>query len=25
VTIAKYGEFADDPWSVCFAKSLAET
>jgi heme-degrading monooxygenase HmoA/ribosomal protein S18 acetylase RimI-like enzyme len=22
VTIAKYGEFADDPWSVCFAKSL---
>jgi heme-degrading monooxygenase HmoA/GNAT superfamily N-acetyltransferase len=23
VTIAKYGEFADDPWSVCFAKSLA--
>jgi len=23
VTIAKYGEFADDPWSVCFARSLA--
>jgi heme-degrading monooxygenase HmoA/predicted GNAT family acetyltransferase len=23
VTIAKYGEFADDPWSVCFEKSLA--
>jgi heme-degrading monooxygenase HmoA/GNAT superfamily N-acetyltransferase len=23
VTIAKYGEFADDPWSVCFQKSLA--
>jgi heme-degrading monooxygenase HmoA/GNAT superfamily N-acetyltransferase len=23
VTIAKYGEFADDPYSVCFAKTLA--